>query len=133
MQTLPDWMPALAIILAGRVQKGALESGSWDAKVIVVSVGPVSMMHNGACGVLGCLRSSETDVRVLAIQASKYQFGLARICACCYPNKTPLHELGQASGGLVTINKPRSVEKETNQALVCFLLICNLQNLNCES
>lgn len=71
MQTLPDWMPSLAIILAGRVQKGALESGSWDAKVIVVSVGPVSMMHNGACGVLGCLRSSETDVRVLAIQASK--------------------------------------------------------------
>jgi hypothetical protein len=52
MQTLPDWMPALAIVLAGRVQKGALESGSWDAKVIVLSAGL------GSCGAQWMQKSS---------------------------------------------------------------------------
>lgn len=49
MQTLPDWMPALAIVLAGRVQKGALECDSWDTEVIFVSVAPGSTVERVGC------------------------------------------------------------------------------------
>jgi hypothetical protein len=63
-------------------------------------------MRGGACG---CLRTVvKTVVRIIS---------LARIYSCCLSNKPISHELGQASGSLVTGNQPGSSGKGTNHAL----------------